>query len=214
MKLLLAHRPGIFRELFSAFLRASHPLHTLEAVGDGIEFVESLEREAADMVIVETDLPGLDGISAVMEARRRGCRARAMILSRYGHPRGAELLRSLRAGVTAYLAPEDGVAEFRAAMQVMLDRGLYVSPAALGERDLSEVLLEAHHQAPPIDRLTTREKEVLQLVSEGLTSTEIASRLCISASTVDGYRARLMLKTRSHSVVDLLHWSQAAWSSN
>jgi DNA-binding NarL/FixJ family response regulator len=213
MRLLLAHRPGIFRELFCAFLRGAHPLDTLKAVGDGIEFLQELERAAPDMVFVDADLPGLDGISAVMEARRRGQRARAMILSTAGHQHGEELLRALRAGITAYLAPDDGLAEFRLGMQAMVDRTLYVSPAALAGRDLSELLLEAHHQAPPIDRLTTREKEVLQLVSEGLTSTEIASRLCISASTVDGYRSRLMLKTRSHSVVDLLHWSQAAWSS-
>jgi DNA-binding NarL/FixJ family response regulator len=209
MKLLFAHRPGILRELFFAYLPACYPVDTVESAGDGIEFLECLERSAPDMVIMETGLPGLDGISAIMEGRQRGWRGRAMILSSYDHP-GGELLRALRAGITAYLAPEDGLAEFRLAMQAMVARTLYVSPAALGERDLSELLLEAHHQTLPIDRLTTREKEVLQLISEGLTSSAIACRLSISPSTVDGYRSSLMLKTRSHSVVDLLHWAQAA----
>lgn len=210
MKLLLALRPGISRELLSAFLSTNRPLDAFETVDDGIEFLESLEREPADIVIVETVLPGLDGISALMEARKRGCRARAMVLCVYGHVCCEELLRSLNVGISAYLAPEDGVAELRTAMQVMLNRGLYVSPAALGDRDLSELLLEARQQNPRLDRLTTREKEVLQMIREGLTSPAIADRLCLSPSTVDGYRSRLMLKTRSHSVVDLLHWAETA----
>lgn len=210
MKLLLALRPGISSELLSAFVRTAQPLDTLETVGDGIAFLENLEREPADIVIVETELPGLDGISALMEARKRGCRARAMMLSAYGHVRREELLRSLHAGISAYLAPEDGVAELRAAMRVMLDKGIYVSPAALGDGDLSELLLEARQQNVRLDRLTAREKEVLQLIGEGLTSPAIADRLCLSPSTVDGYRSRLMLKTRSHSVVDLLHWAEEA----
>lgn len=213
LKTLLVHGTGISRDLLAAYLRASHAIESLQTADDGIQFLQILEPECPELLIIKTGLAGLDGISALKEARRRGCRARAIMLASGADARGYELIAALQAGISAYLVAGDGIAEFRKAVDAVRGGSLYVSPQALDGRDLSELIQHAHHHRLPFDTLTAREKEILSLIASGLTSAAIACKLSISRNTVDGHRARLMTKTRSHSVVDLVHWAQTVRSA-
>ena len=210
LRFLVADSRTISRELLYQHLHSCYGGDLVTSVGDGIAALETLALSAIDILITRPTLLGLDGISLVEELTARRSFTRSIILGQ--HISGQlELLRALRAGARGYLTPVDSLDELKPAIETVARNNLYISERALAGRDVLELLTEARQlHRTPLERLTLRERQMLGLISEGLTSREAAVRLSISIHTADGHRASLMSKTRSHTAVDLVTWLRTA----
>jgi DNA-binding NarL/FixJ family response regulator len=174
-------------------LSAQPDLEVVAEAKNGLEAVAEAERTQPDVVIMDVNMEGLNGIEG---ARRIGdvCpRARVLALSMH---RDAVYVREmLRAGAKGYLVKDAGRAVARGEA--------YLSPS------VADAVLTDYrkHVTNPVDLLTAREREVLQLIAEGKTNKDIANQLSLSVYTVEAHRSRLMEKLNLHSTGDLVRFA-------
>src|SRR4051794_5073965 len=149
-------------------------------------------------------MPRVDGIEAIRRLSERGERPAAIALTTYADD--ASVLGALRAGARGYLTKDAGAEEIRAAVEAVARGDVALDPAA--QRQVVAALSEPAAQAAPAelpDELTPREAEVLGLIAEGLTNTEIAERLVVSAATVKSHVnhifAKIGARDRAQAVV-------------
>src|SRR5262249_4993259 len=128
---------------------------------------------------------------------------RVVILSMHA---GEEyVLHALRSGVHGYLIKDAGAGELELALRAVARGETYLSPAV--SRHVAEYVRRQGGEASPLERLTPRQREVLQLIAEGHTTKKIAQLLNVSAKTVETHRAQLMEKLDIHDVVGLVHYA-------
>lgn len=167
----------------------------------GHEVVQHVRRHAPDVVILDLALPGLSGLDVLDQVSSLRDAPKVIIYS--GYDEDAYVTRALRSGANGYVRKGDDPSHLVDAVKAVLSGETYLSPA------LPDSLADLAN-APPseandrFDLLTDREKEVLQLVAEGLTSAEIGERLFISKRTVDKHRQNLMAKLDVNRTADLI----------
>lgn len=209
-RILIADKRALLRELLANHLVAVPFTSGVDTAAGAVEGLRRLEANEYDVVIARCEPSGLDGLTLAAEVRRQRLQSRVILIG-YDETTPIELYRALKAGAVGYLAPGDGLANLLNAIEVVLRNNIYVSQSALGDNQLSDVIYQAHDlPLSPFDRLTSREREVLQLISQGLSSHQIASALAISVHTVDGHRASLMTKVGAHATAELLRWLHTA----
>lgn len=168
--------------------------------GDGRSAVEDALRLRPDIVVLDVGLPLLNGIEAARQIRKGWPEARILFLSMHS---GAMYLReAFSAGAAGYVLKSAAAEELQAALRSILSGKPYVSPA-FGQCILEDLLALAGAARQSNNRLTDRQREVLQLVAEGRSSKEIAFILNVSLKTVEFHRGRLMRKLGITSVAEL-----------
>jgi DNA-binding NarL/FixJ family response regulator len=187
IRVLLADDHAMVREGLGALLAASGGISVVGEVGDGRESLRRVEELKPDVVVMDIAMPELNGIEAAAMIRSRCPDTRIVILSM--HSSTEHIHRAFAAGATGYVLKSSAGAEVIHAVQTV----------QLGRRYLSPALQEAYEaagaaRASPLDRLSAREREVLQLVVEGKSSAEIADIVHLSRKTVETYRSRIMKK--------------------
>lgn len=168
-----------------------HPrLRVVGEAGGGIEAIELAERLNPDVILLDMAMPELNGLEAAERIRRVAPAAKLIMLSM--HSDEAYVRQALRAGARGYLLKDAEDLDLAQAVLAVVGGQTYLSPGA------AEVLATAFQSGraeaadDPLDRLTRREKEVLQLVAEGKSNKEVAALLGISPNTVAVHRANLM----------------------
>jgi DNA-binding NarL/FixJ family response regulator len=176
------------------FLLESQPdIRVTGTAADGRSAVQQIERLRPDVVIMDIAMPELNGIEATWQIRQRCSATQVVILSM--HSTAEHVFRALQAGAQGYLLKESAGMEVVAAV-----RSVHIGRRYLSRRiveTMPEVALrppEDVRDISPLERLSPREREVLQLVVEGKSSAVIADILCLSPKTVETYRSRLMRK--------------------
>jgi two-component system, NarL family, response regulator NreC len=163
-----------------------------------------LLRDAAfDLIVVDINLPGISGLELVRRLRASGVETPVLVLSMHEETVYAE--RALAAGARGYLMKQEATDKLVLAARKLLAGGIYVS-GAMEQRMLDRLVgTRALRQAPTagIAALNEREFEVLQMIAQGLTSIEIAQRICRSLKSVEAYRASIRTKLGAKSTVDL-----------
>jgi len=191
-KVFLVDDHTILREGLAQLINDSD---TLTVCGEASSAEEALDRIPAlkpDLVLVDLALPDTGGLELLRTLRIRHPHLPALVLSMHEESIYAE--RALRAGARGYIMKQEAVTEVRAAIQRVLDGGLYLS------RRLSDQLLDvAVHHRPgrdlqPVSRLSDREFEVLEMIGLGLGTTEIARKLRLSIKTIETYQGKLKEK--------------------
>jgi len=201
LHVLLVDPHTVFCEAIRSLLEKQDDLIVVGEAGDGHRALEMARDLKPDVVISEITLPRLNGIDLIVRLREAELRTRTIVLTaREGR---CDVEKALRAGASAFVCKTDSAKELEQALDAVRDGRSYVSPSiaqhvvdAMGGRP-------GQGSAAPAE-LTTREREVLQLVAEGLTSKEVASTLGVSARTVESHRARLMQKLGVHKVSGLV----------
>ncbi|MBS1788695.1 MAG: response regulator transcription factor [Acidobacteria bacterium] len=203
--ILLADDHNIMRQGLRALLQSEPHFRLVGEASDGIEAVRLAERLKPDVLITDLMMPGLTGLEVTRQVTKILPQIRVIILSMYTND--AYVLEALKNGALGYVLKDSQASDLIQAVKEVLAGNRYLSPP-LSERAL-ELYLRKVESVPddPYELLTTREREVLQLVAEGRTSAEIANRLFISPRTAEGHRANLMRKLGLQNNADLIRFA-------
>jgi two-component system, NarL family, response regulator NreC len=203
--IVLADDHHIVRQSLRVLLEARTDFRIVGEAATGLEAVELIERLQPDVLVVDIMMPELNGLEVTRQVKRRWPKTDIVILSM--HENEAYVVEALRAGASAYVLKKSTAQELVHAICQCLAGHLFLSPP-LNERAI-EVYVQKTQETPldPYDTLTAREQEVLHLAAEGLSNTEIATRLSISPRTVEMHHSNLMRKLRLRTQTDLIRYA-------
>jgi DNA-binding NarL/FixJ family response regulator len=199
-RLLLADDHAIMRDGLRAILKAEG----FEVVGeasDGLETVRLCEELRPDAVVLDLSMPLLNGMDTAREILKTSPRTKIVILTM--HTEEQFVLASLRVGIGGYVLKNQAASCLVQAIHAVRKGEVYLSPG------VSRVLAEAYlskDDTPP-DPLSTRERQVLQLIAEGKNVKEIGSFLGISTKTAESHRTNIMEGLRIHDVAGLTRYA-------
>jgi DNA-binding NarL/FixJ family response regulator len=201
--IVLADDHELFRELMRLVLDRLLDLEVVGAGADGGEAVALTERLRPDILLLDDDMPDIDGLGVTLAVRAAVPRTRIVILTGWTDQRRAELL--LRMGVDGYLSKATSMLRLTDTLR-LVHRGEHVFdlPDSGAGRD--------EGPSPSPDDPTPRELDVLHLLADGLRNREIASRLCISEHTVEFHLGNMMAKLQASSRLQLVNLAwDAGW---
>lgn len=191
--ILLADDHPVVRDGLQMLLEAQRDMKVVASVGTGKDAVREALRLRPDVVVMDIVMPELNGIDATARIMEKLPSTRVVILSMYASPE--YIYRAFHAGACGYVFKESAGSEVTAAIRAAREGRRYMSEEA------SDAVMEGFMQVgsflnteSPFARLSRREREVLQLLVEGKTGTEIAREVFLSPKTVDTYRRRIMTK--------------------
>lgn len=189
----------LIREGLCALLSAHANIQVVGTAASGREAVREVLRLRPEVVLMDISMPELNGIEATRQLAERCPSAKVVILSM--HATIEHYYQAIRAGAWGYLLKESASDEVAAAIRSV----------HLGRRFLSVKIAEKYWPRPgadsPIESLSRREREILQLVSEGHGSAKIATLISISPKSVDTYRCRLMQKLGMRGLCDMVKFA-------
>ena len=189
-RVLLADDHYLVRAGIRSLLQAMPDVTVVAEASDGREVLECLTRETIDLVLLDISMPGLNGLEALPRIKKDFPLVSVVILSM--HQVSEYAVKALNLGASGYLLKKDSVAQLQTALKAVLAGGTYLSPG------LSKSFFRQSLDAPgqllqrSLDRLSPRQREILQLLAEGETTKGIGLILNISAKTVEYHRAQLM----------------------
>src|SRR6516165_7532822 len=201
IRVLLADDHVMVRKGFRLILEAQPDMEIAGEAGNGRQAVDLAEKLHPDVVVMDVAMPELNGIEATRRLASSAPHTRVVALSM--HKDSVYVREILRAGARGYLLKDSVAADLVAAVRAVAGGEGYLSPA------ISNAVLDDYrrHVTNPIDLLTSREREVLQMLAEGKTNKEIASILNLSVYTVDAHRGRIMEKLNLHSINELVRFA-------
>ena len=193
ISVILADDHAIVRDGLRYLLEAQKDLKVVGSACDGRDTVKLVLEKDPHIVLMDIAMPGLNGIETTRIITRDNPVTRVIILSMFSTPE--HVVRAMRAGAKGYLLKESAGLEVVDAIRRVHGGERYLSKKISDEIIDDYIQRFTHEDAPsPLESLSDRERQVLQLVVEGNSSNEIAQILSISDKTVDTYRSRLMLK--------------------
>ena len=202
-KVMLADDHAVVRDGLRALLEGGNDLQVVGVAGNGREAVSEALRLRPDIVIMDIAMPELDGVEATRRIVERSPETRVLILSMYLS--AEHIYRALQAGAQGYVLKESAGEEVVEAIRALRAGKRYLSHR-ITETVIDDYLREGTNVSP-LDSLSLRERDVLQLVVEGRTNAAIAQALSLSPKTVETYRARIMKKLKVKDTVELVKFS-------
>jgi len=200
---MLADDHAVVRDGLRALLEGGNDLQVVAVAGNGREAVSEALRLRPDIVIMDIAMPELDGVEATRRIVERCPETRVLILSMYLS--AEHIYRALQAGAQGYVLKESAGEEVVDAIRALRAGKRYLSHR-ITETVIDDYLREGTNVSP-LDSLSLRERDVLQLVVEGRTNAAIAQALSLSPKTVETYRARIMKKLKVKDTVELVKFS-------
>lgn len=203
IKVLLADDHQIVRQGMRVLLNTQADIEVVGEASDGYELLELVNKLAPQVVITDIAMPNLNGMEAARQIHRHHPEVSLIILSM--HSASSYVIRTLRSGALGYLLKDDDFTEVIQAIHTVVRGQRYLSPQV--KESVLDLLTEGQPPVEPENILTEREREVLQLIAEGLTSPQIAEKLTISIRTAEKHRANLRAKLNLTSQADLVHFA-------
>jgi DNA-binding NarL/FixJ family response regulator len=203
IRVLIADDHAILREGVRALLAPCDDIEVVAQAADGQAAIDAVAQLDPDVVLMDIAMPGLGGLEATIELKKKGARAKVLILSQYDDREYVR--RLLRAGVSGYVLKKSAGSELANAIRAVYRGGLVLDP---------EVARAAMDEAPggadapdPYETLTDREKQVLKLVADGRSNKEVADLLGISVKTAMSHREHVMEKLKLHNRTELVRYA-------
>ena len=200
VSILLADDHQVVREGLRVLLEREG-FQVVGAAADGHEAVDLATRLRPDVAVLDFMMPRLNGLDAAVQIHRASPRTRTILLTMYTEDR--YVLDAFRNGLRGYVLKTQAAADLLQAIREVLRDAVYLSPG------ISRAVIDAYRSKTdlPVDPLTPREREVLQLVAEGKTTKEIASTLGLSVKTADTHRGKIMRKLEIHDTAGLVRYA-------
>ena len=203
LRILVADDHTLVRQGLRKILEAQPDWQVVAEAGDGREAIQQAIERQPDVVILDIAMPRLNGVEAVQQIVRRVPTIRVLVLSMYVDE--AYVTRAVRAGALGYLLKDSADIDLIRAVTAVSQGKSFFSPA------VARIILDEYGRqmaergiTDRYETLSEREREVFQLVAEGLSNKEVAGMLHISPATVETHRARLMEKLDVHSTAELV----------
>lgn len=203
IRLLLAEDHQIVREGLRSLLASAEDLRVVAEAHDGAEAAQLAQELGPDVVLMDVGLPGLNGIEATRQIRAARPDIRVLILTMHDDANTVD--RALRAGAQGYMLKGCATEELCDAIRA-IHRGEVILHPSISQYVLQGYLRGGKGE-PVHDPLTSREREILQLIAEGFTSHEIAERLDIKTKTVQNYRTIIMDKLGIDTTAGLVRYA-------
>lgn len=205
MRIVIADDHALVRQGLAELVDKQTDMEVIGQADDGEKLVELARELSPDVIILDISMPNLNGIEAARIVHDQDPNVKIVILSM--HSEGDIVAEALRAGCMAYVLKSSLFEEISAALRTVAKNEHYLSPQVT-----SVVVDDYVHRAPAggqrdSTKLSSRERQVLQLVAEGLSTKQIALRLHISPKTAEANRHKIMEKLRVHSVAELTKYA-------
>ena len=201
IRILLADDHTVVRQGFRLILNQEPDMEVIAEAGDGVETVQLAVELKPTVVIMDIAMPKVNGLEATRRIMEKSPDSKILILSM--HKDSVYVRETLRAGAKGYILKESIDQDLLRAIRAVAQGDGFLSP------EISATVLEDYQQqaVDPIDLLTAREREVLQLLAEGKVAKEIATALDVSVYTVDAHRGRIMKKLGLHSSTEIVRFA-------
>lgn len=203
-RVLLADDHTLVRAGLRKLLESMPEVTVVGEADDGLALLALAATLQPDLVLMDIAMAGLNGLEATARLLKAQPGIRVLILSM--HQNEEYVRQALRNGAMAYLLKDAAPAELELAIQAVQRGETYLSPA-VSRGVVSDYVQRLRGDVAPADALTPRQREVLQLVAEGLSTKEIARRLDLSVKTVDTHRSQLMKQLDIHEVAGLVRYA-------
>jgi DNA-binding NarL/FixJ family response regulator len=198
----LADDHAILREGLARLLESDTQIRVVGTAGNGRDTITQVLKLKPQIAILDISMPDLNGIEAARQIHERAPEVRILILSM--HFTAEHVFHALEAGIHGYILKESAVQEILDAVHAVQSGRRYLSPKVAG---IVADQVTKRSNISPLDRLSKREREILQLVAEGRSSARIGEQLHLSPKTVDTYRSRLMQKLQLQDVTGLVKFA-------
>lgn len=201
IKILLADDHRLLREGLRSLLEEQPDMSVVGEAENGKSAVQLATKLMPDIIIMDISMPGLNGIDATQQILSVCTKSKVIALSM--HTERRTVIEMINAGASGYLLKDCAFEEVVQAVRAVASNSTYLSPK------ITEIVIKDYVQRIPknelssLSRLTTREREVLQLLSEGKKTKEIADILRVSVKTAESYRQHIMEKLNIHSIAEL-----------
>lgn len=201
IRILLVDDHAVVRQGFRMILAAQADMEIVGEAGNGREAIAKAAELHPDVVVMDVAMPELNGIEATRRLAETSPQTRVLALSM--HKDSVYVREILRAGARGYLLKDSIDVDFLTAVRAVARGEGYLSPA------VSDAVLTDYrkHVSDPLDLLSSREREVLQMIAEGKTNKDVAGVLNLSVYTVDAHRGRIMEKLNLHSTGELVRFA-------
>jgi DNA-binding NarL/FixJ family response regulator len=208
IRVLLADDHTIVRQGVRMVLEAMGDISVVAEAEDGQQAVSLCLQLRPDVAVVDLTMPRLAGVEAIRQIRRDVPGTEVVVLS--VHDSEAYVVQALRAGAAGYVLKRNAATELAAAIRAAHEGQAYLHPA-VARRVIDDYLSRIHASSDPVsephERLTPREREVLQLAAEGHSTRAIAGLLSLSTKTVEHHRASVMTKLGLHGQTELVKYA-------
>lgn len=201
-KILVVDDHAVVRQGVRQILGEQFPDAVVREAQNAEDMLTQLRKDQGDIVILDIGMPGKGGLDALKELKQLYPKLPVLVLSAY--PEDQLALRMLKAGAAGYLSKDSAPNELVQAIRKILGGGKFVSAAVA---ELLALNLEAALEKPLHEQLSDREYQVLCLIAVGKSLKEIADDLCVSVSTVNTYRARILEKMQLKNNTELTHYA-------
>ena len=204
IRVIIADDHTLVRAGIRSLLEQGADIDVVAEASDGREAVELAEAHQPDLVLMDITMSEMNGLEATRRIMNAAPDARVLILSVHKHEE--YVWQALRAGASGYLLKEAMPAELEVAVRAVARGERYLSPP-VSTQVIDAYIDRVGGEPGPFERLTPRQREVLQLIAEGHTTKEIAAHLHVSAKTVESHRTNLMKSLDIHDIAGLVRYA-------
>lgn len=204
LRVVLADDHKLVRAGLRSLLQQMPGITVLGEAQDGREALELVVKHRPDVVLMDISMAGLNGLEATLQIKKDYPGIHVIMLSM--HATEEYVLQALRAGASAYLLKDAAPMELEMALAAVGRGETYLSPP-ISMQVVESYARRVGGQSQPLDMLTRRQREILQLIAEGNSTRDIASHLGLSIKTVETHRAQLMERLAIHDVPGLVRYA-------
>jgi DNA-binding NarL/FixJ family response regulator len=202
-RVLLADDHTLVRAGIRSLLDSIERVEVVAEAGDGHETLQLIAKHRPDVALLDIGMPGLNGLEVAKRIVSESPRTKVIILSM--HADASYVNQALRAGVAGYLLKGASVTELPLALEAVAAGQTYLTPKI--SKHVIDNYLRDPDRTDPVEGLTARQREILQLIAEGRTTKEIAGILGVSVKTIETHRARLMERLDIHDLAGLVRFA-------
>jgi len=204
LRVVLADDHALVRAGIRMLLETLPDVEVVGEAGNGREALDLVKKLTPDVVILDISMTELGGLEALPRIAREFPSTKVLILS--GHANEEYVLRALRSGAAGYLLKDAAAEELGLAIKAVAQDQTYLSPS-VSRTVVESYLQRAAGDEGPLEQLTERQREILQLIAEGRNTKEIADLLGIGIKTVETHRLQLMNRLDIHDVAGLVRYA-------
>jgi DNA-binding NarL/FixJ family response regulator len=201
---LLADDHVLVRAGIRTLLEKIPNVQVVDEAASGREALEMVKTKLPNLVLMDIAMADLNGLEALSRITKEFPGVKVMILS--AHANEEYVIRALRSGAAGYMLKDAATAELEVAVSSVSEGKTYLSPS-ISRTAIDSYLERMGDVVSPLEQLTSRQREILQLIGEGKNTKQIASNLEISIKTVESHRLQLMERLRIHDVPGLVRFA-------